>query len=301
MNRHIRQTLLPLLAALIWGSAFVAQSVGADHIGAFTFNALRSMIAVPALGVVIFFMHRNDPQKASEKGERAMLWRGGTCCGVVLFLASALQQLGLRDTGAGKAGFITALYIVLVPIFSLLLRRRVALPVWIAVAITVTGLYFLCITDGFSILPSDFLILLCAVAFAVHILVIDHFAPHVDCVKMSCVQFMVAAVLSAICAILTEEIDPAAIRACAWSLFYTGILSSGVAFTLQIVAQRDANPTLVSLLMSMESVFAVVSGALFLHEEMTSRELFGCALMLAGILLSQIPLGKKNEGAVTNG
>lgn len=301
MNRHIRQTLLPLLAALIWGSAFVAQSVGADHIGAFTFNALRSMIAVPALGIVIFFMHRNDPPKAPEKGERAMLWRGGACCGVVLFLASALQQLGLSDTGAGKAGFITALYIVLVPIFSILLRRRVALPVWIAVAITVTGLYFLCITDGFSILPSDFLILLCAVAFAVHILVIDHFAPHVDCVKMSCVQFMVAAVLSAICAILTEEIDLAAIRACAWSLFYTGILSSGVAFTLQIVAQRDANPTLVSLLMSMESVFAVVSGALFLHEEMTSRELFGCALMLAGILLSQIPLGKKNEGAVTNG
>lgn len=301
MKRHIRQTLLPLLAALIWGSAFVAQSVGADHIGAFTFNALRSIIAVPALCVVIFFMHRNDPPGASDPAQRKMLWRGGTCCGVVLFLASALQQLGMSDTGAGKAGFITALYIVLVPIFSILLRRRVALPIWIAVAITVTGLYFLCITDGFTILPSDFLILLCAVCFAVHILVIDYFAPHVDCVKMSCVQFAVAAVLSSVCALLTEDISFDAIRACAWSLFYTGILSSGVAFTLQIVAQRGANPTLVSLLMSMESVFAVLSGALFLHEAMTPRELFGCVLMFAGILLSQIPFGKKNKEAAVNG
>ena len=299
MNTRIRHTVFPVLAALIWGTAFVAQSVSADYIGPFTFNMLRSAIAAVALLVVLVIFRRLKHQRLRDvaptrRDKKRLLW-GGVCCGVALAVASNFQQLGLGDTSAGKAGFITALYIVLVPVLGLFLRKKVPLLVWGAVAVAVVGLYLLCVKEDFSIAPSDFYVLLCALVFAVHILVIDHFAPQVDGVALSCVQFVVVTVISGAGALLTEEIVWANILRCLWPVLYVGVFSSGVAYTLQILAQKDANPTVVSLLLSLESVFSVLAGAVLLHETMSGREYLGCGLMLLAVVAAQIPSPKKQE------
>lgn len=299
MNTRIRHTVFPVLAALIWGTAFVAQSVSADYIGPFTFNMLRSAIAAVALLVVLVIFRRLKHQRLRDvaptrRDKKRLLW-GGVCCGVALAVASNFQQLGLGDTSAGKAGFITALYIVLVPVLGLFLRKKVPLLVWGAVAVAVVGLYLLCVKEDFSIAPSDFYVLLCALVFAVHILVIDHFAPQVDGVALSCVQFVVVTVSSGAGALLTEEIVWANILRCLWPVLYVGVFSSGVAYTLQILAQKDANPTVVSLLLSLESVFSVLAGAVLLHETMSGREHLGCGLMLLAVVAAQIPSPKKQE------
>ena len=300
---QMRQVVFPILAAFIWGTAFVAQDLCADSIGAFAFNATRYFIAVLALLVVILISDKVKKIKPTltaqeKKAANKQLWLGGLCCGAALAIASNFQQAGLvAGTDAGKAGFITALYVVLVPVFGLFFKRKVSLPTWIAVVLSVVALYLLCIKGGFSLAPGDLLVLVCAVCFAVHILVIDHFTAYCDGVKLSCLQFLFAGIISTICMFIFEDVDFAAILSCALPLLYVGIFSCGVGYTLQILAQKDSNPTVVTILLSLESVFAVIAGAIILKQQMTVREYIGCAIMFAAVILAQIqfPTRQKAE------
>lgn len=302
MNKFtIRQSLILLLTATIWGSAFVAQSVGMDYVGPFTFSAVRNMIGAIALLPVIAFLRwlrereeRKSHGKIQSLHNNKTLLIGGVCCGVVLFVASNLQQIGIQYTTVGKAGFITAMYIVLVPILSIFLKKKAGLRVWVGVVIAVAGLYMLCMTDGsFTLQKGDLLVLLCAFAFAVHILVIDYFSPKVDGVKMSCIQFFVCGILSGICMFVFENPDITSILQ-AWApVLYAGVLSSGVAYTLQIIGQKGMNPTVASLIMSLESVISVIAGWLILGEALSRRELLGCVLMFVAIVLVQLPSKRK--------
>ena len=300
---QMRQVVFPILAAFIWGTAFVAQDLCADSIGAFAFNATRYFIAVLALLVVILIsdkLKKNKPTLTAQEKKAAnkQLWLGGLCCGAALAIASNFQQAGLvAGTDAGKAGFITALYVVLVPVFGLFFKRKVSLPTWIAVVLSVVALYLLCIKGDFSLAPGDLLVLVCAVCFAVHILVIDHFTAYCDGVKLSCLQFLFAGIISTICMFIFEDVDFAAILSCALPLLYVGIFSCSVGYTLQILAQKDSNPTVVTILLSLESVFAVIAGAIILKQQMTVREYIGCAIMFAAVILAQIqfPTRQKAE------
>ena len=300
-HNQVRQVVFPILAAFIWGTAFVAQDLCADSIGTFAFNATRYFIAVLALLVVIAVSdkakkNRPTPTAEEKKAANKQLWLGGLCCGVALAIASNFQQAGLvAGTDAGKAGFITALYVVLVPVFGLFFKRRVSLPVWIAVVCSVVALYLLCIKGDFSLAAGDLLILVCAVCFAVHILVIDHFTAHCDGVKLSCLQFLFAGIISAVCMFLFETVDFAAIWSCILPLLYVGIFSCGVGYTLQILAQKDSNPTVVTILLSLESVFAVIAGAIILHQQMTAREYIGCVVMFVAVILAQIQFPEKKK------
>lgn len=294
MNAKAKSNLMLVVTALIWGSAFVAQSVGMDYLGPFTFNSIRCFLGGLILLPVIKLFDMQKKNDTKRKNPRTLLV-GGICCGTALAVASSLQQLGIVYTTAGKAGFITALYILIVPVMGLLLKKKVGKKTWIGVALAVIGMYFLCITDGFSISGGDFLVFLCAIIFAVHIMVIDHFSPRVDGVKMSCIQFFVCGILCAIPMLLFERPDPAQILAAWMPLCYAGFLSCGVAYTLQIVAQKNTNPTVASLLMSLESVFAVLTGWIILGERLTPREFAGCALMFAAIILAQLPEKKKEQ------
>ena len=294
----VRQSVFPLLAAFIWGTAFVAQSVGADYLGPLTFNTARSAVAflfVLALSLVMGYLRRRSAgvQPAPRPGARRDLLLGGLCCGGALAVASFLQQKGLETTTAGKSGFITALYIVLVPVAGLLLRKRPPRAIWISVILAVAGLWCLCITEDLSIAVGDFYTLLCALCFTVHILVIDRFTQRVDGVQLSCVQFLVATVISGAGMLALEPLSWPAVTACAGPILYAGVLSSGVGYTLQILAQRGSNPTVVSLLLSLESVFATLAGAVVLRDQMSGREYLGCALMLAAVILSQLPERQK--------
>ena len=299
----IRQVVFPILAALIWGTAFVAQDVCADTIGTFTFNATRYAIAVLALLVLIAVLNatrKNHPQptEAEKRAGRKQLWLGGFCCGTALAIASNFQQAGIAaGTDAGKAGFLTALYVVLVPVFGLFFKRKVSLPVWVAVALSVVSLYLLCIKGSFRLAAGDLLVLVCAVCFAVHILVIDHFGSGCDGVKLSCVQFLFAGLWSAVCIPFFEQVDITALLSCALPLLYVGVFSCGVGYTLQILAQKDSNPTVVTILLSLEIVFAVIAGAIILHQSMTPREYLGCALMFLAVVLAQIPLPARTARA----
>lgn len=297
---QFRQGVLPVLAALIWGTAFVFQSVGADYVGPFTFNAARSTVAclfLLALCAVLRLMRKRDgaAEKRSSPAYRRDLLVGGLCCGAALTVAANLQQKGLESTTPGKAGFITALYIVIVPIAGIFLKKKAPGSIWAGIVLAVAGLYCLCITEEFTVSKGDFYILLCAFCFAAHILVIDCFTRRVDGVELSCAQFLVASALSAAGMLAAESPTWEALRLCAWPILYVGILSSGVAYTLQILAQKDSNPTVVSLLLSLESVFATLAGAVILGDRMSGKEYFGCALMLAAVILAQLPeRGKKN-------
>lgn len=289
-----------MLAAFIWGTAFVAQSVGADYVEPFTFNAARSAVAflfLLALCGVFRAVRGRDSQTAAAAGSRKELVLGGVCCGLALTVATNLQQKGLETTTSGKAGFITALYIIIVPIAGMFLGKKAPKIIWISVVLAVAGLYCLCITEEFTITSGDFYILLCAFCFTVHILVIDHFTQRVDGVAMSCIQFLTVAVLSAAGMLLTESPTLEALRICAGPILYVGIFSSGVAYTLQILAQKDSNPTVVSLLLSLESVFATLSGAVILGDTMSGKEYFGCVLMLAAVVLAQLPEPRKRQAA----
>ena len=290
-SKFVRQNVFPLLAAFIWGTAFVAQSVAADLVQPFTFNASRAFVGFLFLLVLCIVLRiREKPQY--DKKYYIDLIIGGICCGIALTLATNLQQKGIDTTTSGKAGFITALYIVLVPIFGLLLKKKAPRMIWLSVALAVVGLYFLSINEQLSITTGDFYMLLCAFCFTGHILVIDHFTEKVSGVELSCMQFLVVAVLSGLGMVLTESPSLTALASCAGPILYVGIMSSGVAYTLQILAQKGSNPTVVSLLLSLEAVFATVSGAIILHEVMSGREIFGCGLMLAAVILAQLP-GKK--------
>lgn len=298
-TNRIRQNVLPLLAAFIWGTAFVAQSVGADYVEPFTFNAARSAVAflfLLVLCLILRAVRKGRGTPAAQTSSRRELITAGVCCGVALTVASYFQQKGLETTTSGKAGFITALYIVIVPIVGIFLKKKAPRTIWLGVALAVAGLYCLCITEEFRITTGDFYILLCAFCFSGHILIIDHFSQKVDGVEMSCVQFLVAAVLSSLGMLAAEAPSLEALRGCLFSILYVGVFSSGVGYTLQILAQKDSDPTVVSLLLSLESVFATLSGAIILGDRMSGKEYAGCVLMLAAVILAQLP-DKRGEAA----
>ena len=298
-HNQLRQVVFPILAAFIWGTAFVAQDLCADVIDTFTINAARSYIAVVVLLIIIaifsaFNKDKPTPTKMQKRQNRRELLLGGICCGTALAIASNFQQAGLAaGTDAGKAGFLTALYVVLVPIFGLLFKRKVNLATWIAVGLSVIALYLLCIKGDFSLAPGDLLVLVCAVCFAVHILLIDHFTARCDGVKLSCLQFLFAAIWSTILALIFDTIDFHVLWECILPLLYVGVFSCGVGYTLQILAQKDSNPTVVTILLSLESVFAVIAGAIILHQQMSLREYIGCALMFIAVVLAQVQFPAK--------
>ena len=307
--KKLGNSFILLLTATIWGVAFVAQSAGMEYVGGFTFNSVRSIIGAAVLIPVLYVMVRKGNGPDNEKdgrtdkgaGNRAgfrevfdrELLTGGICCGIALTLATNLQQHGIKYTSVGKAGFITALYIVLVPVFGLFLHKKVGRTVWVGLAIAVTGLYFLCINGDFKVGMGDLLVLGCAAIFAVHILVVDHFAPRVNCVAMSCVQFLVCGILSGIPAILFESISLEGMLGAAPTILYAGVLSCGVAYTLQMVGQKNMNPTVASMILSLESVISVLAGLLLLRQKLSPRELLGCVLMFSAVILCQLPTKEK--------
>lgn len=295
MNAKLKNDGMLVLTALIWGSAFVAQSVGMDYIGPFTFNSLRCLLGGLVLLPVIWFMGRkkasSDTQnnvKEEQKNKKTLVI-GGICCGIALAAASSLQQIGLVYTSAGKAGFITALYILIVPLLGLFLGKKVGIKTWAGVGLAVIGMYFLCIKEGFFISYGDFLVVICAFIFSLHILIIDYFSPKVDAVKLSCIQFWISGVLCAVPMLLFERPTLAAVAAAYAPLLYAGVLSCGVAYTLQIIAQKNTDPTVASLILSLESVFAALTGWIVIHETLSPKELFGCLLVFAAIILAQLP------------
>ena len=300
-----KNAILLLLTATIWGVALVAQAQAADHIGAFTFNCVRSFLGGLSLLPVIFVMQLMRRSKAAakdslpekEKGRRT-LFVGGILCGICLFGGSFLQQLGIERSSVGKAGFITALYIVLVPIATILLHhlrrdksisqnKRITLPLLGSVTLALIGLFLLCVQDTFVFESGDILLILCALCFTAQILVIDHFSPMVDGVKLSCLEFFTTSLISLPGMLLIERPRLAELSAAVIPLLYAGIASCGIAYTLQILGQRDTPPALASLLMSFESVFAVVFGILLLKQVPTAREIFGCVLMFIAIVAAQ--------------
>ena len=298
----LKNSLLLLLTATIWGVAFVAQSVSMDYIGGFTFNAIRNIIgAITLVPVILIFSKQNpaaDQNPADRQKARKTLITGGICCGILLCLASNFQQFGIKYTTVGKAGFITACYIIIVPIIGIFLKKKCNPFIWIAVLLSLGGLYLLCISpgEGFSIGKGDTLVLICAVVFSFHILTVDHFSPLVDGVKMSCIQFLVCGILSGIPALIFENPNITNILQAWMPILYAGILSCGVAYTLQIVGQKGMNPTVASLIMSLESCISVIAGWLILGQNLSSREIFGCVLMFGAIMLAQLP--QKSASAV---
>jgi len=282
--------LLLILTALIWGSAFVAQSVGTQYIGPFTFNAARSVLGGLVLLPAIALLDKAGvTRKPQTPAQRRTLLAGGVCCGAALAVASAFQQIGIKYTTVGKAGFITALYIVIVPLLGIFVGKRVGPLVWLGVALALAGMYLLCINGSFAVGTGDLLVLACAFCFSIHILVISHFSPLADGVRLSCIQFFTAAVLSAVPMLLFERPSLSSLLAAWLPVAYAGVMSSGVAYTLQVVAQRDTDPTVASLLMSLESVFALLAGWVLLGQRLSSRELWGCALVFVAIVLAQLP------------
>lgn len=313
MSKKLKGNFMLLLTAMIWGSSFVAQRAGMDYIGPFTFNCLRCLLGGLVLMPVILLLSRFDRANADSDSEGKntgnpeatddpvmetvapgkkidrTLVLGGVSCGLVLFAASSLQQIGLVYTTAGKAGFITALYIVIVPVLGIFIGKKIRPVIWLCVGLSIVGLYLLCMTGGFSVERGDLLVLLCALGFALHILVIDYFSPKTDGIKMSCIQFWVCGIVSLPFLFLTETVDWSNILNCWLPICYAGILSCGVAYTLQIVAQKNTEPTVASLLLSLESVFAVLAGILVLHEQITPRELMGCLIVFIAIIIAQLP------------
>lgn len=289
MKGKLKYNLLLMLAALIWGGAFVAQSVGMDYTGPYTFNVMRSFLGSLVLLPVIFFLDKKKSEEEKEREDKKVLIKGGICCGIILTISTTFQQIGLLHTTAGKAGFITALYILIVPILGIFLGKKAGIKVWISVVLALGGMYLLCVTSEFTIAFGDLMVLACAFVFSLHILAVDHFSPMVDGVKLSCIQFFVCGTLSSFPMFLLEHPQLGQILDAWLPIAYAGILSSGVAYTLQIITQKHLNPTVASLLMSLESVFAALTGWLVLHERLSARELLGCVLVFAAIILSQLP------------
>ncbi|MCD8249169.1 MAG: DMT family transporter [Lachnospiraceae bacterium] len=292
----MKNNLLLILTALIWGCAFVAQSVGMDYVGPFTFNTVRyiigALVLLPVIHLVDHMEEKNGEtagQKQARIGDKKTLVKGGVCCGVALAIASSLQQWGLLFTTVGKAGFITAMYIVLVPILSVFLGKKLRPLIIPCVALAVAGLYLLCMTEGFYLNIGDVFVIACAFVFSIHIMVIDHFSPLVDGVRMSAIQFLTAAIVCAVPTLMWEIATLDQVPAAWKPILYAGVMSCGVAYTLQIVAQKNADPTVASLLMSLESVFSVLAGWVLLGQALSLRELLGCVLMFAAIVLAQLP------------
>lgn len=293
-----------LTTAIIWGASFVAQKQGSESVGPFTFNGIRLLLAVIALIPVIMIMDAQKKKKGlikdmtpeEKRKERKVLIIGGIACGIFLCIASTLQQFGIEFTTAGKAGFITSLYVVLVPLLGIFVGKKVRPLIWFCVIAAAVGLYLLTIKPGtFHLGIGDTFVLVCALFFALHILVIDHFSPKTDGVKLSCIQFFVAGIICIVLMFIFEEVHIEAIKSAALPIMYSGFLSGGVAYTLQVVAQKDADPTIASMLLSLESVFSVISGAIILGDIMTGREIMGCVIMFAATILAQLPSKKDHS------
>ncbi len=310
MTGHtLRQSFLLFLTAVIWGVALVAQSAGMEYLGPFTYNGVRSVLGGMVLLPCIALLNKIQAAKpdtaegSSVEGRNIKksgkeLAAGGMCCGFILFAASNFQQFGIQYTTVGKAGFITAMYILIVPILGLLVHKKAGLQVWIGVVFGIAGLYLLCMTDSFSLEKGDALVLICAFIFSLHILVIDHFSQRVDGIKMSCIQFWVCGILSLFCSFLFERPDLQSICDAWLPVCYGGIMSCGVAYTLQIVGQKDMNPTVASLILSLESVVAAAAGFLLLGQAMSLRELVGCLMMVMAITSAQLPERKKTDDRI---
>jgi drug/metabolite transporter (DMT)-like permease len=294
-NRYWKGSILLLLAALIWGAAFVAQKIGIVEIGTFTFSATRFAISGLVLLPIALMRRKSDASATAStvsrtKGRKTLII-GGILCGVCLALATNAQQMGISDTSAGKAGFITALYIVFVPILRIFSKKSVSTAVWISVAVAVAGFYLLSVKEGISINKGDAIVLLSALLFSFHILVIDKYSPRADGIKISCIQSFTAAGISAVCMLIFEQPSLSAILA-GWAPIL-GVVSGAIGYTLQIIGQKYAEPSSASLILSLESVFAAVMGVIFLGEGFTAKELIGCVLVFGAIILSQISISKK--------
>lgn len=294
-------SFLLFLTAVIWGSGFVAQSVGMEYIEPFTFTAIRNIIGAVVLLPLVLWQRKNrkdnvDKSKLAVEGMIRSTLIGGVFCGIFLCIASNFQQFGIQYTTVGKAGFLTALYVVIVPVLGLFFRKKVSWIVWASVVLSVLGLYLLCMKQGdFSLQYGDVLELICALMFSFHILIVDHFSQKTDGVMMSAIQFFVCGVLSFVLMLLFE--NPSVVRILeAWKpILYAGVLASGAGYTLQIVGQKGVNPVLASLILCMESVVSAVAGWLILGQALTRREIFGCILMFAAIVLAQLPVPERRR------
>lgn len=295
MKEKLKGSLALLGATVIWGFAFIAQSVGMDLIGPFTFQMVRCFLAVVFLIPCAFVLDigKCSVKQSAEKWKNPDLWKSGFICGCALFVASSLQQIGLVYTDAGKAGFITAMYIVLVPILGLFLGRKVPKSAAFSVLLAVVGLYLLSCLGVTEINKGDLFLMGCALAFSVQITCIDHFAADVDGFRMNCVQALTVALISIPFVIFTETVDITNLLACWGPLCFAGMLSMGLAYSLQIVGQKALEPTTASLIMSLESVFAVLGGWWLLGERMASHEMIGCTLVFAAVVISQMPEKRK--------
>ena len=301
MKKQLRGSFFLLMATVIWGAAFVAQSVGADHIRPSAFQAIRCTMAIAGLQPIILILDRfqNDGKTYFSRWANKKLWIAGILCGIPLFLATNLQQMALVDTDAGKSGFLTAMYIVIVPVLGIFLKRKPTIMVPISVALAVAGLYCLSCVGASGFTVGDLLLLGCALMFAVQIIFVDLFGQGADGLRLNTIQTMVCAVLSAILMFCTDEVPTLdAVVSCIGPLAYAGFLSMGIAYSLQIIGQQDLEPTPAALIMSLESVFAVLFGMMLLGETMNGWEILGCVLLFIAVILSQIPIQSKNKNTV---
>lgn len=293
-SQRLKANLLLTLTALIWGTGFVAQRVGMDHVGPYTFNGIRFALGALALLPLVWRLNRSGAAVSSQATGKTYAW-AGIVAGSAMFLGATLQQVGLQYTTAGKAGFITGLYVIFVPMIGLLFRQRTNLSTWIGAIIAVIGMYFLSITEEMTISYGDLLQLIGALFWAVHVLVVGWLSPRMDPIKLSSAQFAACAVLSLGFAVTLEDITAAGIVGASLPLLYGGLISVGIAYTLQVVAQRDAHPAHAAIILCFEAVFAAVAGYFLLGETLTSRGIFGCCLMFGGILLSQVPMPRRRR------
>lgn len=296
---QLKANILLLLTAAIWGLAFVAQKVGAEHVGAFTYNGIRFALGSISLIPLILFLNKkkgeNEETKNNDRDSLKLTVKAGIIAGCALFIATSLQQMGVMGTTAGKAGFITGLYMVIVPILGLFLKQKVNKSTWIGIVIAIIGLYLLSINEDFSISNGDLLVLIGSVGWAIHILLIDNFTKKIDPLKLSSIQFATCSILSLVMAIIFEDINMVGISGAMVSILYGGLLSVGVAYTLQVVAQKNAKPSHAAILLSMESVFGALGGAMFLGERIGARGLVGCILIFIAIIISQLKPSEKGS------
>lgn len=288
-NIPLKNSLLLFLAAFIWGIAFVAQSVGMDYMGPLSFNGARFLMGSLFLLPIVIIRRKRKNRQGIQQADLKTTVMGGICCGMALCAAALMQQYGILYTTVGKAGFITALYIILVPFFGVFLRKKIPGKVWFGAAAAAVGMYLLCMSEKLTVNRGDALVFICAVLFSVHILVIDYFSPKADGVELSCIQFLTAGITGSIGAAVFEQPHLQNFTDGIIPLAYAGILSSGVAYTLQIVGQKDMDPAVASLILSMESVVSVLAGWVILGQALSPKELFGCALVFAAVILVQLP------------
>lgn len=285
--QEIKSSLLLFLAAVIWGVAFVAQSVGLNYVGPMTLNGSRFLLGgVVLLPLVYFRQKKRGEERKKEKGQRKTALLGGLCCGLALCIASCLQQYGIQYTTVGKAGFITALYIVIVPVLGIFFGKKAGIRIWIGVILAIVGFYLLCMMEAGGMNKGDLLVFLCAICFSFHILIIDYFAPKADAVELSCIQFFVSGILCSLAALPLEEPAWSQLLAGAVPILYAGILSCGVAYTLQIIGQARLKPAVASMILSLESVISVLAGWVILKETLTGRQLLGCVLVFGAVILA---------------